>query len=104
LVELLTSAPTTHPTQFPSAQLVDVLPLAMSPTSAPTTYPTQLPSVQPVDVSSALSAPSLPPTPQIRSTQLPSAQAVDASSALSSLTTFRFGSGGKRYNSFRPFD
>jgi hypothetical protein len=48
------------------------------PTSAPTTHPTQFASAQPVETTSA---PSSPPTPQIRSTQLPSAQPVAASSS-----------------------
>jgi hypothetical protein len=50
----------------------------LPPTSAPTTHPTQFPSTRPVDTTSA---PSSPPSPQISTTRLPSAQPVAASSS-----------------------
>jgi hypothetical protein len=59
----------------------------LPPTSAPTTHPTQFSSAQPVETTSA---PSSPPTPQIRSTQLPSAQPV-AVSSLAPVSKFSLG-------------
>jgi hypothetical protein len=52
----------------------------LPPTSAPTTHPTQFPSTRLVDTTSALSS---PPTPQIITTRLPSTQPVDAPSSAS---------------------
>lgn len=98
LVEPPTSAPTTHPTEFPSAQHVDTTTAPSSP-PAPQIRSTELPSAQTVDASPA---PSSPPTPTFRSTQLPSAQLAAASSALPSPTTSSFSSGGKRYKFFQP--